>query len=196
MGRLVVEGVALDEKNIMSGVGVGGDFFFFFYVKGLQNHFLCWLQPWNEKTLAPWKEIYDKPRQCIRKQRHYFANKGPSSQSYDFSSSHVRTWELDHKEGWALKNWCFRTVVLEKTLLSPLDCRKTKQVNRKRSQPQIFIRKTDAGAEAPILWPPDVKSWLIEKAPDAGKYWGQEEKGMPEDEIIGWHHWLNEHKFV
>ena len=103
---------------------------------------------------------------------------------------------MDHKEGWALKNWCFRIVVLEKTLLSPLDCRKIKPVNRKRNQPQIFIRKTDAEAEAPVFWPPDVKSWLPGKVPDAGKYWGQEEKGMSEDEIIEWHHWLKEHKFM
>ena len=191
MGRVMVEGVALDEKNIMSRVGN----WWWSLCKGLQNHSLWWLQPWNEKTLAPWKESYDKPRQCIKKQRHYFANKGPNSQSYGFSSSHVRTWELDHKEGWALKNWCFRIVVLEKALESPLDCRKVKPVNCKRNQPLIFIRKIDAEAEAPILWPCDVKSWLIGKAPDAGKYWRQE-KGMSEDEIIGWHHWLNEHKFV
>ena len=107
--------------------------------------------------LAPWKESYDKPRQCITKQRHYFANKGLYSQSYGFSSSHVWMWELQCKQGWVLKNWCFWTVVLDKTLESPLDCREIKPVNPKRNQPWIFIGRTDAEAEAPILWPPDVK---------------------------------------
>ena len=99
-------------------------------------------------------------------------------------------WKLDHKEGWAPKNWCFWTVVLEKTLESSLDCKEIKPVNPKGNQSWIFIRKTDAEAEAPILWPPDVKSWLIGKDHDAGKDWGQE-KGVTEDEMVGWHHWLN-----
>ena len=99
-------------------------------------------------------------------------------------------WELDHKEGWASKNWCFRTAVLEKTLESPLDCKEIKPVNLKGNQSWIFIGRTDAEAEAPILWPPDVKSWLIGKDPDAGKDWRQEEKGATEDEMLGWHHWL------
>ena len=90
---------------------------------GLQNHCRWWLQPWNEKTLAPWKKSYDQPRQHIKKQRHCFANKGPSSQSYGFSSSHVWMWKLDYKESWVPKNWCFWTVVLAKTLESPLYCR-------------------------------------------------------------------------
>ena len=94
------------------------------YFLGLQNHCRWWLQPWNLKMLTPWKESYDQPRQHIRKQRHYFANKGPSSQAYGFSS--VWTWELDYKEGWAPKNWCFWTVVLEKTPESPLDCKEIK----------------------------------------------------------------------
>ena len=109
------------------------------------------------------------------KKRHYFVDKGLSSQSYGFSSSHVQTWELDHKEAWALKNWCFLTVVLEKTLESPLDCKENKPVNPKGNQPWIFIGRTDA--KAPILGPPDVKGWLIGKDTDAGKDWGQEEKG-------------------
>ena len=117
--------------------------------------------------LAPWKKSYDQPRQNIKKQRHYFVNKGPSSQSDGFSSSHVWMWELDYKESWAPKNWCFSTVVL-KTLESPLDC-KIKPVNPKGSQSWIFIGRTDAEAEAPILWPPDVKKWLSGKDPDAGK---------------------------
>ena len=115
----------------------------------------------------------------------------PYSQSYVFSSSHVWMWELDHKESWAPKNWCFWTVVLEKTLESPLDSKEIKPVNPKGNEPWIFIRRTDAEAEAPILWPPDAKSQLIRKDSDAGKDWGQEEKGMTEDEMVGWHHWLN-----
>ena len=141
--------------------------------------------------LAPWKKSYDKPRQHIKKQRHYFANESPSSQSYGFSSSQVWMWELDYKEIWVPKNWCFWTVVLEKSLESPLDCKEIKPVNPKGNQSWIFIEKTDAEAEYPILWPPDVKSWLIAKDPDAGKDWRKEEKGMTEDEMVGWHHWLN-----
>ena len=104
-------------------------------------------------------------------------------------------WELDHKEGWALKNWYFQTVVLKKTFESPLDCKEIKQVHPNGNQPWIFIERTDAEAEAPILWPPDVKSWLIGKDPDAGKDWGQEEKGVAEDEMVGWHHRLSGHEF-
>ena len=100
-------------------------------------------------------------------------------------------WELDHKEGWALKNWCFWTVVLEKTLESPLDCMESKPVNPKVNQHLIFIGRTDSEGEAPILWPPDVRSWFIRKDLDAGKDWRQEEMGMTEDEIVGWHHWYN-----
>ena len=107
--------------------------------------------------------------QQIKKQRHYFANKGLSSQSYSFSSSHVWMWELDCKESWALKNWCFWTVVLEKTLESPLDCKEIQPINSKGDQSLIFIGRTDAEAEAPILWPLDVKNWIIGKDPDAGK---------------------------
>ena len=102
-------------------------------------------------------------------------------------------WELDHKKSWALKNWCFWTVVLEKTLESPLDCKEIQPVHPKGDQSWVFIGRTDAEAEAPILWPPDVKSWLIRKDPDAGKDWRQEEKGTTEDEMVGWHHWLNGH---
>ena len=104
-------------------------------------------------------------------------------------------WELDHIEGWEPKNWYFWIVVLEKALESPLDSRETKPVSPKGHQPWIFIRKTDAEAEAPILWPPDVKSQLTEKDPDAGKDWRQEEKRMTEDEMVGWYHWLNGHEF-
>jgi len=128
--------------------------------------------------LAPWKESYDKPRQCIKKQTHYFANKGLYSQSYGFSSSHVWMWELNHKEGWVPKNWCFWIVVLDKTLESPLDCKEIKPVNPKGNQPWIFTGRTNAEAEAPLLWPPDIKRWLIGKDPDAGKDERQKEKGV------------------
>ena len=106
-------------------------------------------------------------------------------------------WVLDHKEGWALNNWCFRTVVLEKTLRNPLDCKEIKSVNPKRNQYWIFIGRTDAEAEAeaPILWPPDAKNWLSGTDPDARRDWRQEEKGMTEGEMAGWHHWLNGHEF-
>ena len=141
--------------------------------------------------LAPWKESYDQTRQHIKKQRHYFANKGPSNQSYGFSSSHVWMWELDYKESWAPKNCCFWTVVLEKTLESPLDCKDIQPVHPKRDQSWVFIGRTDVEAETPILCPPDAKSWLIWKDPNAGKDWRQEEKGMTEDVMVGWHHLLN-----
>ena len=128
--------------------------------------------------LASWKKNYDKPRQNIQKQRHHFVNKSPSSQSYVFfSSSQIQMWELDHMEGWVPKNWCFQTVVLEKILESPLNCKEIKPVNPKGNQLWTFIGRTDTEAEAPILWPPDVKSRLIGKDLDAGKHWGQEDKG-------------------
>ena len=145
--------------------------------------------------LAPWKKSYDKLREHIKKQKHYFANKGPSSQGYSFSSSHVWMWELDCKENWVLKNWCFWTVVLEKTLESLLGCKEILPVNPKRKHSWILIGRTDAEAEAPILWPPDAKNWLIRKDPDAGKDWGWEEKGTTEDETVEWHHQLNGHEF-
>ena len=126
--------------------------------------------------LAPWKKSYDQPRQHIKKQRHYFANKRLSSQSYVFSSSHIWMWKLNHKEGWAQKNWCFWTVVLEKTLESHLDCKEIKPINPKENQSWLFIGRTDAEAEAPILWPPDVKGQLIRKAPDAGRDWRQKKR--------------------
>ena len=104
-------------------------------------------------------------------------------------------WELDYKESWAPKNWCFCTVVLEKTLESPLDCTEIQPLHPKGDQCWVFIGRTDVEAETPILWPPDVKSWLIRKYPDAGRDWGQEEKGTTEDEMVGWHHRLNAHGF-
>ena len=123
------------------------------------------------KMLIPWKKSYDKPRQHIKKQRYYFPDKSPSSQSYGFSSSHVWMWGLDHKESWVLKNWCFWIVVLEKTLESLLVFEEIKPDNPKGNQSWISIEKTDGEAKAPILWPPDVRNWLIGKDPDAGKDW-------------------------
>ena len=119
----------------------------------------------------------------------------PYSQSYGFSTNHLWVWELDRKEGWALKNWCFWTVVLENILESPLGFKEIKLINPKGKQPWIFIGRTDAEAEAPLLWPTDAKNWLIGKDPDARKDWGQEEKGVTENEIVGWHHWLNGNEF-
>ena len=134
------------------------------------------------------------PRQHFKKQRYYFVNKGPSSQGYGFSNSHVWMWELDYKESWVQKNWCFWTVVLEKTLESPLDCKAIPPVHPK-DQSWIFIGRTDVEAATPILWPPDAKNWLIWKDLDVGKDWGQEEKGTTEDEMVGWHQRLNGHGF-
>ena len=147
--------------------------------------------------LIPWKKSYDQTRQHIKKQRHYFANKGPSSLwlGYGFSSNHVWMWELDYKESWALNNWCFWMVVLEKTLESPLDCKELQPVHPKGDRSWVFIGRTDAEAETPVLWPPDVKGWLIWKDPDAGEDWRQEEKRMTEDEMVGCHHQLDGHEF-
>ena len=122
-------------------------------------------------------------------------SKGPSSQSCGFSSSHVWMWLLDHKESWTLKNWCFWTVVLEKTLESPLDCKEIQPVHPKGNQPWIFIERTDAEAEASLLWAPDVKSQFIIKDPDARKDWRQEEKGTTEGDMVGWYHWLHGYEF-
>ena len=131
----------------------------------------------------------------LKSQRHYFANKGPSSQIHGFSSSHVWVWEMNYKESWVPKNWCFWTVMMEKTLESPLDCKEIQSVHPKGNQSWIFIGRTDAEAETQTLWSPDVKNCLIGKDPDAGNDWRQEKKGMTEDEIVGWHHWLNGHEF-
>ena len=144
--------------------------------------------------LVPWKKSYDKPRQCIKNQRHHVVDKGLYSESCGFSSSHVWMQELDHKDS-VQKNWCFWNVVLEKTLENSLDSKEIKPTNPKGNKPWIFIRRTDAEAEAPILWPHDAKSQLIRKDPDAGKDWGQKEKGVTEDEMVGWHHWLSGHGF-
>ena len=134
---------------------------------------------------ASWKKINNKPRQCIKKQGHYFAYKGPYSQSYDFSSRHVWIWELDNKKGWVSKNYAFKLWCWRRLL------RVSWTVNPKGNQPWTLIGRTDTEAEATILWPPDVNSQLIRKDPDAGKDWGQEEKATTKDEMVGWHHQLS-----
>ena len=144
---------------------------------------------------TPWKESYDQPRQHIKKQRHYISNKCPSSQGYGFSSGHVWMWELDYKKSWAPTNWCFWTAVLEKTLESPLDCKEIQPVHPKGHQSWVLFGRADVEAETPIVWPPEVKSWLTGKDPDAGKDWGQEEKGTTEDDMVEWHHRLSGHGF-
>ena len=146
-------------------------------------------------TVAPSKTNYDQSRQHIKKQRYHFANTGPYSQCYGFSRSHAWMWELDYKESWLQKNWCFWTVVLKKTLESPLDCKEINSVNPNGNQSLIFIGRTDADTEAPILWLHDTKSWLTGKYPDAGKDWRKEESRMTEEEMVGWHHWPNGYEF-
>ena len=135
--------------------------------------------------IAPWEKSYEKPRQHIKKQRHYFAIKGVSSQSYGSSRSHVWMWELDCEESWAPKNWCFWTVVLKKTLESPLDCKEIKPVNPKGNQSWILIGRIDAEAETPMLWPPDVKHWLIWR-PWCWERW----KAGGEEDDRGWDGWM------
>ena len=125
----------------------------------------------------------------------WWFNRGLSSQDYGFLSSHVKMWKLDYKENWALKNWCFWTVVVEKDLESPFDCKEIQPVHPKGNQSWIFIGRTDAEAETPILWPPHVKDWLIWKDTDVGKDWRQEEKGTTKVEMVGWYQWLHGHEF-
>ena len=145
----------------------------------------------NSKMLVPWKKSYDQLRQHIKKQRRDFANKVPSSQGYGFSSSQSWMWELDYKESWALKNWCFWTVVLEKTLESPLDCKKVQPVHPKGNQSWMFIGSTDVEAETL----PDAKGWLIWRDPDVGKDWRRRRRGRQKDEMVRWHHRVNGHEF-
>ena len=135
--------------------------------------------------LTPWKKSYDQPRQHIKKQRHYFANKGPSSQGYGFSSSRVWMWELDYKESWMLKNWCFWTVVLEKTLESPLNSKEIQPVHPKGDKSWVFIGRTDVEAETPILWPPD---WWAD-AFERPWYWERLRAGGEGDDK-GWDGWM------
>ena len=148
-----------------------------YYFLRLQNHHGQWLQPQNQKMLAPWKKSYDKFRQHIKKQIHHFANKGPHSQSHGFSSSHVWMWELDHKEGWAPNNWCFQIVVLEKTLENPFECKNIKPVNPKVNQSWICIGRTVVEAEAPILWHLTWRDNSLEKTLRLGKIAGKRREG-------------------
>ena len=148
-----------------------------------------------KRCLLPGRKVLTNLDSILKSRRHYFANKGPSSQGYVFSSGHVWMWELDCEESWVPKNWCFWAVVLEKTLESPLDCKEIQPVHPKGHQSWVFIWRTDAEAETPILWPPHAKSWLIGKDSDAGRDWGQEKKGTTEDEMAGWHWRLDGHEF-
>ena len=164
------------------------------YFSGLQDHCRWWLQPEIKRCLLLGRKVMTN-LDSIFKSRDITLPAGPSSQGYGFSSGHVWMWESDYKESWVPKNWCFCTVVLKKTLESPLDCKEIQPDHPKGDRSWVFIGRTDAKAETPILWPPDAKSWLIGKDPDAGKDWRQEEKGMTEDEIVGWYHRLNGHGF-
>ena len=145
--------------------------------------------------LAPWKKSYDQPKQHIKKQRDITLPTKVCLVKAMVSPIVVQMWELDYKESWALKNWCLWTVVLEKTLESPLDCKEIQPVHPKGNQSWIFIGRTLAEAETPILWPLDAKNWLIWKDPDAGKDRGQEEKGTTEDEMVGWHYQFDGDEF-
>ena len=157
------------------------------YFGGLKITVDCDFSQEIKRCLLPGRKFMTTLDSILKKQRHYFANKRLSSQGCVFSSGRVWMWELDCEEGWEPTNLCLWTVVLEKTLESPLDCKEIQPVHPKGAQSWVFIGRTDVDAEAPILWPPDVKSWLIWKDPDAGKHWGQE-KGTTEDKMAGWHH--------
>ena len=147
----------------------------------------------NRRSLLGRKAVINLD--SILKSRYItLSTKVQSSQGYGFSSGHVWMWELDYKESWVLKNWCFWTI-MEKTLESPLDCKEIQPVHPKGDQSWVFIGRTNVEDETPILWPPDVKNWLIGKDPDAGKDWRQEEKGTTEDGLVGWHHLLYGHEF-
>ena len=148
-----------------------------------------------EKGLLLGRKVMTNLDSTLKSRGHHFANKGPSSQGYGFSNGYIQMWELDYEESWAPKNWCFWTVVLEKTLDSPLDCREIQPVHPKGDQSWVFIGRTHIEAETQILWPPNVKSWLIWKDPDAGEYWRWEGKGMTEFEMFEWHHRLKGHEF-
>ena len=154
------------------------------YFSGLQNHCRWSLKPWSLKMLAPWKESYDQPRQHIKKQRYYFANKGLSSQGYGFSSSHVWMWELDCEESWALKNWFFGTVVLEKSLESPLDCKEIQPVHPKGDQSRVFIGGTDVEAETNTL-----ATWCRELI-HLKRPWCWERLRAGEGDDRGWDGWM------
>ena len=155
------------------------------YFWGLQNHCRWWLQHEIKRHLLLGRIAMTNRDSILKEQRHHFANKGPSSQSYGFSSGHVWMWGLDHKESWAPKKWCFWTAVLEKTLESPLECKEIQPVNPKGNQSGIFIGRTDAEAEAPIFWLPDVKSWLIGKTLMLGKIEGKRRREKQRMRCLG-----------
>ena len=159
------------------------------------NHCRWWLQPWHKKTLTPWKKSYDQPRQHIKKQRHYFTNKGLSNQSYGFSSSHVWMWELDYTESWVSKNWCFWTVVLEKTPESPSNCKEIQPVHPKGKSVLNTHWKDWCWSWNFNTLATSCKELTHLKTPWSGKDWRWEEKEMTEDEIVGWHHQLDGHEF-
>ena len=195
--KLNIQKTKIMESNPITSCQIDGEIVEIvadFILGGLQNHGRWWLQPWKKKIFTPWKKIHDQSRQHIKKQRHYFANNHLSSQGYGFSSSHVWMWVLDRKESWAPKNCCFWTVVLEKTLESPLDCKEIQPVHPKGNQSWMSFGRIDVEAETPVLWPSDAMSFPIWKDPDAGKDWRQEEKRTTGDEMVGWHHWLNGHE--
>ena len=146
----------------------------------------------SDSFATSWTVAYQAPPSMGFSRQEYWSG---SSQSCGFSSSHVWMWELDYKESWVPKNWCFWTVVLKKTLESPLDCKEIQPAHPKGDESWVFIERTDVEAETLILWPSDVKNWLIWKDPDAGNDWRQEEKGTTEHEMVGWHHRLNGHEF-
>ena len=146
---------------------------------------------WNQKIIASWQKSYDEPRHCVEKQRHCSADK---SHGHGLPSGHVWLWDLDYKEDRTPKNWCLWTVVLEKTSESSLDSKEIKPVNLKEKQPWILVGKTEAEAEAPVFWPPDVNSRFTGKVLYARKDWGQKEKRALEDEMAGWHHQCNMHE--
>ena len=162
------------------------------YFAGLQNHCRWWLQPWNKKTLAPWKKVMTNLDGILKSRDITLPTKAHLFKAMVLSSSHVWMWELDYKESRMSKNWCFWNVVLEKTLKCPLDCKEIQPVHPKG---WIFLVRTDDEIETPILWPPDTKNWLNWKDPDAGKNWRREEKETAENEMVGWHHWLSGHEF-
>ena len=164
------------------------------YFEGLQNHCRLWLQPWNQKTLAPWKKIYDQPRQHIKKQRHYFANKVHLVKVMFLFRNCVWISDLNYKESWVLKNWCFWTVVLVKTLESPLDCREIQAVHLKEISSEYSLEGVMLKLKLQYFGHlmRRVDSW---KRPYAGKDWGWEEKGTTEDEMARWHHRLKWHEF-
>ena len=156
-----------------------------FLLLRLQNHCGQWLQPWNQKTVASWQGSDYKPRQHVEKQRCYSVDKGQYSQGYGLLSGHVQLWELDHKEGWAPKNWFLQARVLEMTPESPLDCKEIKLANLKGDQPWVFTGRTNA--EAPVFRSFDANRWLIEKVPSAGRDWEQGKRAS-ENDIAGQHH--------